>query len=115
MNLSVLRLLFSGKPNEIFESINDSGHPELISSAVSCNKTFQNKGQATHCGQCFQCVDRRIAAYASGLEDFDDSGIYDANFISETMAFGETKTTVVDYLRQAQNFANWNIGYFTKK
>ena len=96
---------------EIFESINASGHPELISSAVSCNKTFQNMEQATHCGQCFQCVDRRIAAYASKSEDFDDSGIYTANFISETMD-GETKTTVVDYLRQAQNFANCNVDYF---
>ena len=100
---------------EVFESINASGHPELISSAVSCNKTFQNVGQATHCGQCFQCVDRRIAAYASGFEDFDDSGIYAANFISETMICGETKTTVVDYLRQARNFANWNVGYFYEK
>ncbi len=100
---------------EVFESINASGHPKLISSAVSCNKTFQNLEQATHCGQCFQCVDRRIAAYASESEDFDDSGIYAANFISETMVCGETKTTVVDYLRQSRNFAKWNVDYFYKK
>ena len=97
---------------EVFESINASGHPELIPSAVSCNKTFQNMDQATHCGECFQCVDRRIAAYASKSEGFDNSGIYAANFISETMISGETKTTVVDYLRQARNFANWNDDYF---
>ncbi len=96
---------------EVFEFINASGHPELIPSAVSCNKTFQNMEQATHCGQCFQCVDRQIAAYASDSEDFDGSGIYAANFISKTMD-GETKTTVVDYLRQAGNFANWNVDYF---
>lgn len=70
--------------------------------------------QATHCGECFQCVDRRIAAYASESEGFDNSGIYAANFISETMD-GETKTTVVDYLRQARNFANWNVDYFCEK
>lgn len=100
---------------EVFESINVSGHPELIPSAVSCNKTFQNMEQATHCGQCFQCVDRRIAAYASKSEGFDDSGIYAANFISKTMVQGETKTTVVDYLRQARNFAKWNVDYFCEK
>ena len=61
-------------------------------------------GQATHCGECFQCVDRQIAAYASCSEDFDLSGIYAANFISETMVHGETKTTVVDYVRQARKF-----------
>ena len=100
---------------EVFESINDSGHPELIPSAVSCNKTFQNMGQATHCGECFQCVDRRIAAHASGSEDFDNSGIYAANFISETMVSRETKTTVVDYVRQGRNFANWNVDYCCEK
>ena len=100
---------------EVFESINASGHPDLISSAVSCNKTFQNMEQATHCGQCFQCVDRRIAAYASRSEGFDESGIYATNFISETITCGETKTTVVDYLRQARNFANWNVDYFYEK
>ena len=98
---------------EVFESISTSGHPELIPNAVSCNKT-RNIGQATHCGQCFQCVDRRIAAYASDSEHFDDLGIYAANFISETMD-GETKTTVVDYLRQARNFADWNVDYFCEK
>ena len=100
---------------EVFKSINASRYPKLIPSAVSCNKTFQNMEQATHCGQCFQCVDRRIAAHASGSEDFDNSGIYAANFISETMVSGETKTTVVDYVRQAQNFANWNVDYFCEK
>lgn len=100
---------------EVIESINASGYPELISSAVSCNKTFQNMEQATHCGQCFQCVDRRIAAHASKSEDFDHSGLYATNFISETMDDRETKTTVVDYLRQARNFANWNVDYFCEK
>ncbi len=100
---------------EVFKSINASGHGELISSAVSCNKTFKNLGHATHCGQCFQCVDRRIAAYASESEDFDDSGIYAANFISESMVLGEAKTTVVDYLRQSINFAKWNVDYFYER
>ena len=100
---------------EVFKSINASGHANLISSAVSCTRTARNIGLASHCGECFQCVDRRIAAYASKFEDYDNSGIYAANFISETMASGEAKTTVVDYLRQARNFANWNVDYFYQK
>lgn len=100
---------------DVFESIKASGHAELIPSAVSCNKTFQGTVLTTHCGQCFQCVDRRIAAYASGSEGFDDSGTYAANFISETMDCGDTRTTVVDYLRQARNFASWNVDYFYEK
>ena len=97
---------------DIFELIKRGGHAGLISSAVSCNRTFQARSQATHCGQCFQCVDRRLAAYASGSEEFDGSGIYAADFISETISCGEARTTVVDYLRQAGHFARWNVDYF---
>lgn len=84
----------------------------LISSAVSCSKTFQNLQQATHCGGCSQCVDRRFAAYAAELDDIDESGIYAFNFIHQTIEPGETKTTIIDYMRQAQNFATWNVDHF---
>ena len=87
-------------------------HPELIPSSVSCSKTFQNLGQATHCGGCSQCVDRRFAAYASKADDIDDSGIYANDIISTSISDREVKTTVVDYVRQAKDFSRWNEDHF---
>ena len=87
-------------------------HSNLIPSSVSCSKTFQNLGQATHCGGCFQCVDRRFAAYASKTDDIDEAGIYYKDIISTTILDRESKTTVVDYVRQAKNFSTWNEDHF---
>ena len=87
-------------------------HPELIPSSVSCSKTFQNLGQATHCGGCSQCVDRRFAAYAAKAHDIDESGIYANDIISTTISDREVKTTVVDYVRQAKDFSRWNEDHF---
>lgn len=77
----------------------------LISSAVSCSKTFQRLGNATHCGCCFQCIDRRIAAYAVGLQDLDNAGIYSSDIFRSRIETPETKTTALDYVRQAMDFS----------
>ena len=97
---------------DVLALIRDGPHPELIPSSVSCSKTFQNLGLATHCGGCSQCVDRRFAAYASKADDIDDSGIYANDIISTTISDREVKTTVVDYVRQAKDFSTWNEDHF---
>jgi 7-cyano-7-deazaguanine synthase in queuosine biosynthesis len=85
---------------------------DLIPSAVSCSRTFLPIGSASHCGECSQCVDRRFACYAAGLEEIDDGVPYARNFITQPMSQGEARTTIVDYVRQANNFATWNTDHF---
>jgi 7-cyano-7-deazaguanine synthase in queuosine biosynthesis len=85
---------------------------DLIPSAVSCSRTFLPIGAASHCGECSQCVDRRFACYAAGLEEMDDGVPYAKNFITRPMSQGEARTTIVDYVRQANNFATWNTDHF---
>ncbi len=77
----------------------------LISSAVSCSKMFQRLPLATHCGSCFQCIDRRLAAYAAGLQDFDNVGIYSKDIFTDPIESPETRTTALDYIRQAIRFS----------
>jgi 7-cyano-7-deazaguanine synthase in queuosine biosynthesis len=86
--------------------------PELISSTVSCSRTFQTHGQATHCGQCFQCVDRRIAIHAAEAENLDHGGLYTHNIINETVKDVEARTTLVDYVRQSLAFSGESISSF---
>jgi hypothetical protein len=90
---------------------NSNGH-DLIASAVSCSRTFLPIGSASHCGECSQCVDRRFACYAIGLEEIDDSVPHAKNFIVQPLSHGEARTTIVDYVRQANNFATWNTDHF---
>jgi len=115
--------LFSGKPftlhlpfllktkQEILEIIRDGPHTELISSTVSCSRTYKNLSGATHCGECFQCIDRLIATYAAKVEDWD-AELYAADIINEDIQSSETRTIVVDYLRQAKLFAESNVDHF---
>lgn len=59
---------------DILKKIQTAGKIDYINSTISCTKTFlkfENNTQASHCGGCSQCVDRRLAAFASGLEDYD--------------------------------------------
>ena len=92
--------------------LTSAGQGHLISSSVSCSHTFKSGTNATHCGECFQCIDRRIGAYGARAEEYDGAGLYANDIITKTISNPEDKTTLVDYLRQAANFANWNIDYF---
>jgi 7-cyano-7-deazaguanine synthase in queuosine biosynthesis len=97
---------------DVLKLLGDSQNKNLITSAVSCSKTFLDIGQATHCGGCSQCVDRRFAAYSSALDELDQSGIYALDAVQDTVTDGEVKTTLVDYIRQGCNFAGWNLDHF---
>ena len=90
-----------------------SDHGALIASTVSCSRTFQREGAATHCGRCFQCVDRRLAVFAAGQERFDDSGLYTVDIMRQSIPDDEARTTTVDYLRQAAEFVESSVDGFS--
>lgn len=97
---------------DLFRMISCYGREDLITSTVSCSRTRGKSGPATHCGVCSQCIDRRFAAYASGLHDVDDGGIYSVDFIRDRIEEPEARTALVDYVRQARDFAKWSIDDF---
>ena len=100
---------------EVFSTLDRFRRRNLITSSVSCGSTRRNLGRvATHCGGCSQCVDRRFGAYGAGLDDTDEGGIYASDFLREKPE-NEDKTTLIDYVRQARNFADWNVDHFCEK
>lgn len=106
---------FMKTKTDIFKLAGESRAHDLISSSVSCSKTYNSTGQATHCGGCLQCVDRRFAAYGSECDDIDEAGIYSSDFIRERIGDGEVKTTVVDYVRQAHDFLQSSLDKFYRE
>ena len=82
---------------------------DLLASTVSCTRTFKNLGQATHCGYCFQCIDRRIAAYAAGVQECDHRGLYADDIVLSSIGDRAARTAVVDYIRQAKRCAEWSL------
>lgn len=102
--VKVLNPFWQLTKTDIFHLIEKVNGRDLIGSAVSCSRTFQRLETATHCGCCFQCVDRKLAAYASGLNEVDNCGIYSKDILLDPIDSPEIKTTVLDYIRQAIEF-----------
>lgn len=88
---------------------------DLIPSAVTCSRTTMTRGDHTHCGGCFQCVDRRFSASASGLSDVDHSGLYTLDMLSQSIADGQVKTVILDYIRLGLGFKADTLDSFCDK
>ena len=94
--------------SEVVGYLKDSGRGHLLPSSVSCSHTYNSGPNATHCGECFQCLDRRIGIYGAGADQLDNESLYATNIITSSISSAEGKTISVDYLRQAANFSNGN-------
>lgn len=100
---------------DVVRELLERGYGHLITSSVSCSRTFQREGDATHCGRCFQCIDRRLAVYAAEADEMDEAGLYTTNIIDRDIEDAETRTTLVDYLRQAARLAEGNVDLFARE
>ena len=102
---TVLNPFWNKTKTDVMSLLNQVNGRNLIGSTVSCSKAFQRLEPATHCGSCFQCIDRRLAAYAAGLQDVDNVGIYSKDIFTDPIESPETRTTALDYIRQAIRFS----------
>lgn len=85
---------------DVLEIIKGYNKQRYINNTLSCTKTFQrfkNNSQATHCGGCSQCIDRRIAAFAAELEDFDTT--YDCDLSKDPIKDLEAKAHLNSFLK----------------
>lgn len=97
---------------DVLQVIKESSAQNLIPSAVTCSKTSMSRGDHTHCGGCFQCIDRRFSASASGLSDVDHAGLYTFDFLSEGITDSQIKTAIIDYARLGLRFKESSIDSF---
>ena len=59
-------------------------------------------------------IDRRFAAYASEMDDIDESGIYAFDFIKDEIDDDEVRTMLLDYFRRAKKYAEWDLASFSR-
>jgi 7-cyano-7-deazaguanine synthase in queuosine biosynthesis len=79
---------------EVIDQIRTGPLPSLLSSAVSCTRAFHAEG-TTHCGTCFQCIDRRISAFVAGANDLDHAGLYGHDIATEELEDPEARTVAL--------------------
>jgi 7-cyano-7-deazaguanine synthase in queuosine biosynthesis len=100
--------------NEIVRIIGEHRCVELIQQTVSCAHVREMTVPQTHCGVCSQCVDRRFAVLAAGLEAHDPEALYKLDLLLDTLPAGEARTMVEAYVRAATNIERMNeLAFFS--
>ena len=79
-----------------------TGLEELLQESNSCCNTRGLPNVGPHCGVCLQCVDRRFATIAAGLQDHDLKERYKTDVFRHELPEGKARDTAVSYLRFAR-------------
>ena len=92
--------LFKTK-KDVVESLKTHRAEHLIGHTCSCaHMMFKTKAQQ-HCGSCSQCIDRRFAMVAAGLQAQDPAPDYEIDVFTGPRKDGPEKSMAVDYTRHA--------------
>jgi hypothetical protein len=99
-------LLFHTK-REVVELVATMGAPEWVQETVSCAHTERRSKLQPHCGKCTQCIDRRFATVAAGLEEHDLPERYEHEIFTHSLDVGRDRTHAENYLRFAHELASY--------
>lgn len=86
---------------DVVEAIGNH-EPALIQEAVSCVHVERRPKAMQHCGTCTQCIDRRFATRAAGLEAFDLPERYERDVLYSGLEEGDQRTHAENYVRFAR-------------
>jgi hypothetical protein len=77
------------------------GFKDLIRDTRSCTHVRGMTTQHPHCGLCSQCIDRRFAILAAGLEEEDPAGAYKIDLFTDERMPGPGRELALAYVRSA--------------
>jgi hypothetical protein len=89
---------------EVMETIGRLGGADLIGISASCADTHNRTTQHPHCGRCSQCIDRRFAALASGLDLKDPAEAYALDLMEGVRTDARDREIALSYVRNALFF-----------
>lgn len=86
---------------EVVNLIGDAGCADLIKHSVSCVHTRERTRLHTHCGRCYQCIDRRFATLASKYAAHDPKEMYETDLLTDAHKPGDDRTMLESYIKTA--------------
>ena len=85
---------------DVLELIKDAGLADLMKYAVSCSHVWAMTKLHTHCGCCSQCIDRRLAVFASDCTEHDPDEMYKTDvFIGQRSEKTQDSVLAESYVR----------------
>jgi len=98
---------------DILDLIKKAGQAELIKHTVSCSHIWGMTKLHTHCGCCSQCIDRRLAVFASNAVKHDPDEMYDTDvFIGGRSSENQDIVLAESYVRSMRECADLTAGQF---
>lgn len=77
----------------------------LLEATNSCSHPRNLPKLQAHCGTCAQCIDRRFATLATGLEEYDPGERYRLDIFRQALPEGAARTMALSYVRFGQRVA----------
>ena len=102
---------------EVLGRLKRCGGAGLIRHSVSCAHPVRAGRSQRHCGGCTQCVDRRVAVWAAGLQAQDPDDGYHLQLMpsrlpptcdSAAEVSAQQKKTLANYLKRTRAYAQWS-------
>jgi 7-cyano-7-deazaguanine synthase in queuosine biosynthesis len=97
---------------EVLELIGSAGCSELIQYTTSCTRTREMTIAKPHCGACSQCIDRRFAVLAAGLESADPESEYRVELLCGERNKEDSLAMLVSYIQMAREISTMDTGGF---
>lgn len=81
---------------EVVRELCASNQSQLIRISLSCSRSrFGNKTHQPHCGQCVQCLHRRISTLGAGAANLDEAEGYETDLFSDARENGNDRAMSV--------------------
>jgi 7-cyano-7-deazaguanine synthase in queuosine biosynthesis len=97
--------------SEVALRLKEVGGIELLRNTVSCAHVHSSSTMHPHCGVCSQCIDRRFATAAAGVEEHDPPEGYAFDILGGNHPAGgalsdQHRCLIIGYVASAQKFRN---------
>lgn len=90
-------------------TISKLGFTDSIARTRSCADVHNSTIQHPHCGRCSQCIDRRFAMFAAGLERYDPAEAYKVDLMDGLRENAVDREIALSYVRSAVAYKNLNF------
>jgi hypothetical protein len=85
---------------EIVRLIKQYGQADLVAGSISCTH-IRKPEQRTHCGECAQCLQRRLGILAAGLGATDPTDDYAVELLLDDRKDGDPRTMALSLISNA--------------
>lgn len=100
---------------DVASLIGASAQADLIAHTVSCSRIRSMTTLHTHCGTCSQCLDRRFAVLAAGLQQHDPADMYAIDLLVGPRRDGVDRTMAEAFVRTALEYRRMTPdGFFSR-